>query len=477
MEYVEGSDLASTVQKGGPLPVREAVDCIRQAASALAYAHGQGMVHRDIKPANLLRDRSGTVKVADLGLARFNETLGGDREGATGVTQPGGIVGTADYMSPEQAFDSTNVDHRADIYSLGCTLFYLLTGKPPFPEQTLMAVLLKHRQTSAPSLSGARPGVPASLDAIFQRMMAKSPADRYPSMAEVVEALDAFLASEDAARPGLAPATVVSATAQTLDLPSGLGSAVVSALLVEPSRAQSMIIRQYLMELGVRDVQVASGATKALEALAVSRPTFVVSALHLAEMTGAELVQNIRGDQRLASTGCILISSQSEESFADAGAATILHKPFGLWGLYRALSAASGSSRAAASRVGVVEARVLVVDDSVAARAHFRGVLSELGFKDFAEAADGVYAVALLQSGSFDLVVTDYNMPRMDGLELVTYLRQRSNQRFVPVVMVTTETDSAKLEAVRRLGVSAICDKTFPPETVRKVVDRMVRVS
>src|SRR5262249_50600991 len=179
MEYVNGRDLDSEVKTNGPLPVPDAVDCVLQAARALAYAHAQGIIHRDIKPANLLRDVSGAVKVADLGLARFNDTLGKPVGESSGITQAGTIMGTVDFMPPEQALGLTNIDQRADIYSLGCTLYFLLTGQPVFPGKTLMAILLKHREAPIPSLRGKCPMAPEALDQTFQRMVAKKPEERF----------------------------------------------------------------------------------------------------------------------------------------------------------------------------------------------------------------------------------------------------------------------------------------------------------
>ena len=135
--------------------------------AGLEYAHGQGIIHRDIKPANLLRDVSGVVKVADLGLARFSDQSERCRR-AGRVTQAGSIMGTVDFMPPEQAMDSTDIDHRADIYSLGATLHFLLLGRPPYQGASLMATLLKHRDAPIPSLADARADVPAALDAVFQ---------------------------------------------------------------------------------------------------------------------------------------------------------------------------------------------------------------------------------------------------------------------------------------------------------------------
>jgi len=192
MEYVEGRDLASIVKDRGPLGVREAVECVLQAARGLQYAHEQGIVHRDIKPGNLLLDKKGTVKILDMGLARIagaDAALGGSER----LTASGQVMGTCDYMAPEQAFDSHNVDTRADIYALGCTLYRLVTGQPPYVRETLMQVLVAHREEPIPSVRAARPDVPAELDALFQKLLAKKPENRYQSMAEVAAELEAIL--------------------------------------------------------------------------------------------------------------------------------------------------------------------------------------------------------------------------------------------------------------------------------------------
>src|SRR5262249_3835465 len=141
MEFVNGRDLATEVQQRGPLPVAEAVACLIQAARALEYAHRQGIIHRDIKPSNLLRDVSGVVKVADLGLARVNDSPGRAGPEQSALTQAGTIMGTVDFMPPEQALGQPNIDHRVDVYSLGCTLHFLLTGHPPYVGTTLMGIL------------------------------------------------------------------------------------------------------------------------------------------------------------------------------------------------------------------------------------------------------------------------------------------------------------------------------------------------
>lgn len=187
MEYVEGSDLACVVAREGPLPVARAVEYVRQAARGLAYAHENGVVHRDIKPANLLLDRKGVVKILDMGLARLDDaalTAAHD-----GLTTSGQVMGTIDYMAPEQAFSTKTADARADIYSLGCTLWRLLTGKNLFDGETVVQKLMAHQTLPIPSLASERADVSPLLQQIMERMVAKQPDDRFQTMAELEAAL------------------------------------------------------------------------------------------------------------------------------------------------------------------------------------------------------------------------------------------------------------------------------------------------
>ncbi|MBY0525423.1 MAG: protein kinase [Gemmataceae bacterium] len=200
MEFVEGSDLARTVKAQGPLAVGQAIQCIRQAATGLAAAHAAGVIHRDIKPGNLLLDSKGIVKVLDMGLARMDTgNTPTDDVTADEITKSGSILGTIDYMAPEQAINTKRADQRADVYSLGCTLFYLLTGQSMYRGETAMEKLLAHREAPIPPLLDVRPEVPADLDAVFQRMVAKKPDDRIQSMVEVVAELEG-VGSEDGKR-------------------------------------------------------------------------------------------------------------------------------------------------------------------------------------------------------------------------------------------------------------------------------------
>lgn len=183
MEYVEGADLEQLIQRQGPLAWQKAVDIIRQTAAGLGHAHEQGIVHRDIKPANLMVTPQGLVKILDLGLARLQGSKSASDSG------PSRILGSVDYMAPEVALDPESADPRSDIYSLGCVLFFLLTGKPPFAGGTLSERIVKHQKAPPPDVRALRPEVPARLSAIIQKMLAKAPAHRFQSTDELITEL------------------------------------------------------------------------------------------------------------------------------------------------------------------------------------------------------------------------------------------------------------------------------------------------
>jgi serine/threonine protein kinase len=205
MEYVEGISLARLVEKRGPLPVIQACHCVRQAALGLAHAHEQGMVHRDVKPQNLMLTRKGQVKILDFGLARLAEEAG-PQTGKGHLTMLGTVLGTPDYIAPEQVKDSRTVDVRADIYSLGCTLYFLLTGRVPFPSGSAVEKALAHCDMQPRSLTELRDSIPPELTVIVEQMMAKDPSQRYQSAAEVAQALAPFLRAGSGAK--VKPATV-----------------------------------------------------------------------------------------------------------------------------------------------------------------------------------------------------------------------------------------------------------------------------
>lgn len=200
MEFVDGTNLSEMLKERGPLPVALACDYVRQAALALQHAHERNLIHRDIKPSNLMVNRNGQIKLLDLGLGRLRRgsdgeatvTLGGASL-ASSLTPVGAVMmGTPDYMAPEQAIDFHQADIRSDIYSLGCTFYCLLAGKPPFSSSSLAVKIMRHQQASPPSLRAFRPEVPAAVADLIERMLAKSPAERPQTPGEIAAALEGF---------------------------------------------------------------------------------------------------------------------------------------------------------------------------------------------------------------------------------------------------------------------------------------------
>lgn len=195
MEYVEGQDLHSFVRQNGPLKTSEACRLIRDAALALDYAHKNGLVHRDIKPSNLLITKAGQLKVLDLGLAR----LIGESDSESGLTNTGASLGTPDYMAPEQWEDSRSVDHRTDLYALGCTLYFLLVGKAPYSidqYRTVIGKMTAHAVGDIPRLRDAKKDVPPALDALYQKLLAKSAEKRVQTAADLATRIEPFCIAE-----------------------------------------------------------------------------------------------------------------------------------------------------------------------------------------------------------------------------------------------------------------------------------------
>ncbi|HTU89168.1 MAG TPA: protein kinase [Gemmataceae bacterium] len=212
MEFVPGQSLAEVVEKRGPLPLKHACYYIRQTAKGLQHAYERGMVHRDIKPSNLILTPQGRVKILDFGLAKMVT----ESELDQGVTGTDTCVGTAEYVAPEQAKDARTADIRADLYSLGCTLYCLLAGRPPFREDTRMNTILAHIHKEPQPLPELRPEVPERLWRVVARLLAKDPTQRYQKPSDVVAALAPFV--EQGTKPDskgdLAPSSVMSSAAE-----------------------------------------------------------------------------------------------------------------------------------------------------------------------------------------------------------------------------------------------------------------------
>lgn len=261
---------------------------------------------------------------------------------------------------------------------------------------------------------------------------------------------------------------------------SGLTELVV--YLVEPSAVQARIITTMLTQYGILSIEQFESAGAMFARLHARAPSLVISALYLPDMAGTELVQRLRADPATEHTPFILISSETRPRVLDpvrqSGVCGILPKPFTEAQLDTALRATLDYLDTSADiDVDIADLEtltVLVVDDSPSARRFIRRVFENLGVRNFHEAENGKQAVGILTETMVDLVVTDYNMPEMDGRGLVEYIRTKSWQNSVPILMVTSESDESRLAAIEEAGVSGICDKPFEPNTVKSLLTKIL---
>ncbi|HEX5803569.1 MAG TPA: response regulator [Azospira sp.] len=255
-----------------------------------------------------------------------------------------------------------------------------------------------------------------------------------------------------------------------------------NVLLVEPSAVQARIIRDQLAGLDVTRVDVVDNGGAALERLRSRPPSLTISAFYLPDMTGVDLIHAMRAEEALEDLPFVLVSSETRPQVLNpvrqSGACALLPKPFTPTQLEKALRSAADliEPREMLNIDGDLESlRVLIVDDSANARHFIRHVLGNLGIEEFIEAASGTEAVQILSDTMVDLVITDYNMPEMDGRALVEYIRQQSWQSSVPILMVTSESNMSRLAAVEQAGVSAICDKPFEPQMIKRLIEQALQ--
>lgn len=254
-----------------------------------------------------------------------------------------------------------------------------------------------------------------------------------------------------------------------------------AVLLVEPSSTQHRIIAGHLEQLGVPALDWVQTAADALARMDEVEPDLVISAMHLPDMTGTELVQKLRSSDKLQHIPFMLISSETDVRYLiplrQAGVIAILPKPYELEQLRRALYTTVDFLEPDVDELqdyAIGELRVLVVDDSLTSRHHIKRILNRMGVNNVVEAENGMQGAELIEKEFFDLVVTDYNMPEMDGKEFTQYIRQRSRQAGIPILMITSESDTQRLASVQQSGISALCDKPFEPETIKRILKTAV---
>jgi len=253
-------------------------------------------------------------------------------------------------------------------------------------------------------------------------------------------------------------------------------------MLVEPSSTQGRIICERLEEAGVVDPSWKKEGSSALAAMPEEHPDLIISAMYLPDMTGTDLVKAMRNTPELASIPFILVSSETDEHYLEpirqAGAIALLPKPFDPGDLKRALCATLDYITPNTDLLEDIEPasiKTMVVDDSSMARNYISKVLNNIGIVNITQAENGKEAIDLLQNDYFDLLVTDYNMPEVDGQELVRYVRNESAQSSIPIIMITSVTDQARLTAVRQSGVSAIIDKPFETGSVMSLLRQLMQ--
>jgi response regulator RpfG family c-di-GMP phosphodiesterase len=355
MEYVPGQDLEADVKENGPLGPARASDLIHQVAGALAEAHQHNLVHRDVKPSNILVTPQGQAKLLDFGLARhFRHRM----------TEPGTLLGSIDYMAPEQVRDAGSVDIRADIYGLGGTLFWCLTGQTPFPPREDIAQELSCRLTQdPPSARALQPGLPVELDQVIARMMARNPDDRYPTPQAVMNALLTFLKPESREQIVL-NGLKEQGSAGELGRPADNAGGVPRVLIVDDEPFIRQFCRFALEDEGIA-CDEAGGGMQALELLGRKAYDLVLVDWSMPDMSGLDVCRQLRQTPPCPNLKIMLFSghgtSDDVAQVMAAGADDYLTKPFSTVQLVARLKAAL-RLKAAQDRTDLLNRRLLAVN-------------------------------------------------------------------------------------------------------------------
>ncbi len=484
-------------------------------------------MHRDIKPQNLMRNRQGDIKVADLGLVRLTEAESSDDHNKQGLTQQFTIAGTLEFMAPEQAENTSGVDNRADIYSLGCSLYYILAGKNVYTGKSVMDKLMAHMTHPIPSIRELRTDVSEKLDNVFMKMVAKTVDQRYQTMNEVVVDLEnikmmekvsnvaptniviapetaqtntdtgtAFFETPTAKRaPSESEGTLIFNPGQKTSIQNNLNNAATAfiespsqstvelsqinstkVLLVEPSKLQGMMIGNQLKSLGIADVKFAVSGADAFEQFSKGGYKAIVCSQNLPDCSGIELAQKIKATPSGKGISFILITSNIDnemESLAAKVDFKILRKPFTPEQLKSTLPV-NAPSVSQPTVVQPTTKTVLLVDDSSFARKRMLGILKTLGFDDVVEAVDGAKGLAMAQSRPFLFIVSDFHMPILDGKGFVESLSQDPKLKNIPVLLITSEPDSFLLDPIRNLKSCRILSKSSEASALKVEISKFI---
>jgi len=263
---------------------------------------------------------------------------------------------------------------------------------------------------------------------------------------------------------------------------SAIGISDLGVLVVEPSNVQSHIVQKYLTDLGVSNIQVLHDGNSALKVMRESQINLVISAMYLGDMSGSDLIATMRADKALMNIAFILISSEDNPLYLDpvrqSGSSAILTKPFDLKDMRAAIDSTldflnMGSLALENENFDIEGLQVLVVDDSSSARSYLIRILNNIGIKKITEAENGKRGAEIIQEYTFDLVITDYNMAEMDGKDLAEFIRKKSWQTELPILMITSEHNENRLAAVKSAGVTAICSKPFEPSHLKSLIENI----
>lgn len=281
-EFIDGQNLAEIIKEHGPLSLPDALNVTTQMAEGLAYAHGKGVIHRDVKPSNLLLDDEGNAKLLDVGLAKLNRPES-ETDETSDLTKTGLIMGTVDYMAPEQAQNTRLADERSDIYSVGCTFHFLVTGRAPYTGGTSIERLLAHRDNPIPNLLDLNDCVPEQIQGLLERCMAKNPSDRFQTTDELVSYLQGISPDEipDITLPVTEPARVGSTVVESWTTPDEnltqqIGQSVPNAVAASGSDALETVMASDLTDLPVRKASPKRGSLKLVIVPALAVLAFVI---------------------------------------------------------------------------------------------------------------------------------------------------------------------------------------------------------